>query len=754
MGSLHLPPSPLPPGMLPMPLLPRAPLARRLSLAVGSIVSVLALALGLFLGLQSGRTERRTVSEGLETTTRTLASGVDPADLDSVLERPDETSTPYLRVLEQMRRASAASLRKATFYSFARTDSGWVFVVDGYEGDDHSAVLTLYTIDDSATSRLLTEAARSGSSRDERLVADQWGVWMSAFARVPGTHLPVLIGVDVPASDLRRREIRTLAIAIGISLLGALLAGLATRTLVHRDLARDLGQAALQVSALQRGDLSDHPVSASGDELEAIGHARNATAAHLRAVVGRERVDWQEVGRKLTESALLALLVENGPAPLLVLDAEGRIRHANAACRRLLDRWGRDPSRLIGSGLEAVHASLPALPRSAVRLEAGDGTWMFRLDAVSDDSGTLLAWQGSFDDVTTSLHLEDVRREAEREQERLREEARARDQRVHAEEIERNRILSAQIQSLLGHVRRLEDGDLTGTAPVLAPGGVAELARGLDSLVSVLRGQMSALATGSSTLSGHARTMEEASLDLDQEARRTKEEVDAARTEATEAQGILSKTSRTCLDLVGEIEGVSRSSREALDAASRAHAVASEARHQVDKLEGAGRRIATISTLVSDIARQTSLLAINAAVEAAHAGEAGKGFAVVATEVQQLARKTREATSTIDDSLTEIRDGTMETTRILARIEEAVGSIRTLQKGVDQAVERQTESTRHIAEETRRARERAGAVESHLSQVESAARRTSAAAHQGQEQARGLAHLASDLEAMVSRFRT
>lgn len=77
-----------------MPLFPRAPLARRLSLAVGFIVSVLALALGLFLGLQSGRTERRTVSEGLETTTRTLASGVDPADLDSVLDEPDETAPP------------------------------------------------------------------------------------------------------------------------------------------------------------------------------------------------------------------------------------------------------------------------------------------------------------------------------------------------------------------------------------------------------------------------------------------------------------------------------------------------------------------------------------------------------------------------------------------------------------------------------------------------------------------------------------
>jgi len=141
-------------------------------------------------------------------------------------------------------------------------------------------------------------------------------------------------------------------------------------------------------------------------------------------------------------------------------------------------------------------------------------------------------------------------------------------------------------------------------------------------------------------------------------------------------------------------------------------------------------------------------------VEAAHAGDAGKGFAVVATEVQQLARRTREATSTIDDSLGEIRDGTRATTLTLEPIEEAVECIRTLQTGVDQAVARQTEATRRIAKETAQASERAGAVETHLGRVERAAGQTTAAAHQGQEQARGLARLSLELEAMVSRFRT
>ncbi|MHC1791762.1 methyl-accepting chemotaxis protein [Solidesulfovibrio sp.] len=94
------------------------------------------------------------------------------------------------------------------------------------------------------------------------------------------------------------------------------------------------------------------------------------------------------------------------------------------------------------------------------------------------------------------------------------------------------------------------------------------------------------------------------------------------------------------------------------------HSIA-EVQHRAARLKedmtvlgGQAEGIGRILGVISDIADQTNLLALNAAIEAARAGEAGRGFAVVADEVRKLAEKTMTATKEVGEAIRGIQQGT------------------------------------------------------------------------------------------------
>ena len=146
----------------------------------------------------------------------------------------------------------------------------------------------------------------------------------------------------------------------------------------------------------------------------------------------------------------------------------------------------------------------------------------------------------------------------------------------------------------------------------------------------------------------------------------------------------------------------------------------------MDRLRESSAAIGNVVNLIAQIAKQTTLLALNSTIEAARAGAAGRGFAVVASEVKALAVQTQNATEEITRKIDALQKDAAGSVDAVHRISQAIEAIRPVFENVNGAVAEQNETTSEMSDNAASASHFIVSVGDSAAEIDSAAKEAEA----------------------------
>lgn len=231
------------------------------------------------------------------------------------------------------------------------------------------------------------------------------------------------------------------------------------------------------------------------------------------------------------------------------------------------------------------------------------------------------------------------------------------------------KIITQPLTQLILKARELSsgDGDLTRKLKIMGTDEIAQASQEINHFIQKVQNLIVDAKSISSENSSISHELSSTSLGVGQAVEtsvdivnQTTQRADALKEEMalsiTEAQ----KSKVSLIDASTFLNDANKTILLLTHNIQQSSAIEIELATKINQLSRDAEQVKSVLSVISDIADQTNLLALNAAIEAARAGEHGRGFAVVADEVRKLAEKTQSSLIEINATINVIVQAIVE----------------------------------------------------------------------------------------------
>ncbi|OCR24642.1 chemotaxis protein [Pseudomonas syringae] len=311
------------------------------------------------------------------------------------------------------------------------------------------------------------------------------------------------------------------------------------------------------------------------------------------------------------------------------------------------------------------------------------------------------------------------------------------------------------------------ESDLTRTLQTHGNDEITQLARHFNAFTAKLRGVVSQLQTS-------ANGLEQASTDLGHNAEQAQARSQQQSQQMELVATAVNEVTYGVQDVAKNAEHAANEMRDAEAQAHQGQVNIDSSLRQIDHLSGTinqavevirtlaaeSTQIGSVLEVISSIAEQTNLLALNAAIEAARAGEQGRGFAVVADEVRLLAQRTQKSTAEIQAMIERLQTHSNAAVKVIAdssrssqlTIEQANQAGQSL-TSISQALRNLNSLNASIASATLQQSHVVEDINQNVTQAAQLSQTTAIAAEQSSSASLHLRNLSEQLNGLLKQFR-